>query len=345
MSVRKCTAFLFLVAAYSVAQNRPSVIGEGWGLDHIIFGMPNAETVEDIFGTKLGFSPVPGNRFPGQGLEQAIVSLPPAYLEFLWPYQKPTDADELTARLLQKVGAGGGPFSYNIDVSPVQQATNTMRRLGISVTLPPSRIRRTPDGKEAPGAWQFISIDSDDQKAHPFGVPGGPGVGWLEYTDNADRLTPDRFRRSREQAEKAVPDLRRLAGEIHPNTARKVLSVWVVVPEIADAARQNELFGLTGRGTRYFEAVGEKGSAFQCGQGTLVFFQPMNQTSPLAVLVKKSGYGLFGVSIAVADIKKAEQIVEQGTGRKFSIERAEGRSGFVVPAELAAGTFVEFVQQ
>ncbi len=342
--MKTCFALFLISVPALTAQSDPSVIGSGWGLDHIIIALPNPGAVKEVFAAKLGFTPFGGNKFPSQGLDQAIVALPPAYVELLWPYQKPVDADSSDA-VVKKAEAGGGPASYNVDVSPVDQAADAMRRFGLRVTLPPSRTTRTPDGKEAPGNWQFIGIDPQDRAAAILGVPGGAGVGFLEYGNNSDKLKPERFQTMRERAEREIPDPRRLAGEIHANTARKLLSVWVAVPNIEKAVAQAGRFGFREGGQSYFKAVGENGQEVQCGQGTIVFFEPTKQKSPFAAFVKKEGLGPFGISVSVADLKTAQRVVQEGTHSKFGIQRSGTHMSFVVPSELAAGTFVEFVQQ
>jgi hypothetical protein len=264
----------------------------------------------------------------------------------MWPYQKPaTNARPIAGLIRKKVESGGGPVAYNLDVSPAEQAADAMRRLGLRVNLPTSPTVRTPDGKEAPGAWQFIDIESQDQAGQPVGVPGGVGVGFLEYRANSDHLKPERFQRALERAEREVPDARRVAGELHANTARKLLSVWIAVPSVAEAVKQAGRFGFAAGGERRFKELGEKGQEVQCGQGTLIFFEPVHQNSPLAVLVRKQGLGPFGISVAVADLKTAQRIVQQGTQAKFGIQYTGSRASFIVPAGLAAGTFIEFVQQ
>jgi hypothetical protein len=341
--MRACLALCLTVVPALTAQINPSVIGSGWGLDHVIVAVPDPGAVKDVFGAKLGFTPFAGNKFPSAGLDQAIIGLPPAYVELLWPYEESKDAANPVRK---KAEAGGGPAAYNLDVSPVEQAADAMRRLGLTVTLPPSGTTRTPDGKEQPGPWQFIGIDPQDQAAAISGVPGGTGVGILEYRNNSDRLTPERFQIMRERAERENPDPRRLAGEVHANTARKLRSVWVAVPSVDKAVAQAARFGFKAAGgQRDFKALGEKGREVQCGHGTIVFFAPTHPDSPLAALVKKQGPGPFGISVSVADLKTARRVVQDGTHAKFAIERAGSQSGFIVPADLAAGTFVEFVQQ
>lgn len=344
MSPKSYAVLLLCVPAFVAAQPKLPVIGEGWGLDHVIIGLTNPDAVKDVFNAKLGFAAIPGNKFPTTGLQQAIIHLPPAYLELLWFYQKP--ANDSNSNPYQRIfESGGGPTSYNIDVFPIEQAVDGIERLGSTVTLPPSQTVRSPDGKEQPGPWQFLRIDPKDLATHPLGVPGGRGVGFLEYRNNAERLGPERFQTARDQAEKEVPDPRRPAGEIHANTARKLLAVWVAVPNIAEAVQQSARMGFAARGERFVKELGEKGHEVQCGQGTILFFQPLNRKGSLSPLVTKRGFGPFGLSVAVADLKVAQQVVQQGTNAKFAIQQTENRKSFVVPEELAAGSFIEFVQQ
>jgi hypothetical protein len=52
-----------------------------------------------------------------------------------------------------------------------------------------------------------------------------------------------------------------------------------------------------------------------------------------------------GISVEVADLNTAQRIVKQGTHVKFGIQHLGRRKSFIVPAEIAAGTFIEFVQE
>jgi hypothetical protein len=140
-----------------------------------------------------------------------------------------------------------------------------MRRLGLKVSLPPSNTRLV-NGKEEPGPWQFITMSPEDQQRFPLGVPGGPGVGFLEYRDNADRLTPRDAQARRERAEREVPDARRPPGEIHSNTARTLRSVWVAVSTVAEAVKQSQRFGFAPGAERQLAALGARGREVQCGR-------------------------------------------------------------------------------
>jgi hypothetical protein len=61
--------------------------------------------------------------------------------------------------------------------------------------------------------------------------------------------------------------------------------------------------------------------------------------------VDKQGFGLFGISIGAADLKTAQRIVQQGTHAKFNIQQPGNQVSFIVPSDLAGGTFLEFVQE
>ena len=337
---------LIVAAGLVAAQSPTSVIGNGWGLDHVIVAVSSPDVVKQVFVNELGFSPITRNQFPASGLENTIVVLPPvAYIELAWPYQPPgAGARPVTFLVRQTLEAGGGPAAYNLDVSSAEGAADAMRRLGLRVSLSASVVAKGADGKETRAPWQFADIDPSDQAMQPYGVPGGPGVGFLEYQNQADRLKPERFQMALDRAAREAPDPRRSAGEIHPNTARKLLSVWVVVPDAADAVKQAGRFGFAPT-KNHPKALGEEGQEVQCGEGTIVFFEAAHPNSALAILVKKRGLGPFGISVGVADLKTAQRIVQEGAHASFEIQHAENRMSFVVPSQVAAGTVFEFVQQ
>jgi hypothetical protein len=331
--------FTALVISAAHAQSLPkSVLGEGWGLDHIVIGLSDPLVANDTFGAKLGFSVLSGIKFPTDGLQNAAIVMFPAYIELIWPYQKLTNQK---GRLAERIALGGGPGEYNIDVSPAAETAVTFRGLGLTVTLPPSKTTLGPDGKEQPGPWQFVGISAEDTVKVPVGVPGGPGVGFLEYRNNAQHLAPDRLQSLRERLERDAPDARRLPGEFHANTARRWVSVWVAVPSVAEAVKQSERFGFAPGAERQLAALGAHGRQVACGRGSIVFWEPVNNASLLASLIKKYGLGPFGIGVEVADLRKAHQIAELGTQSKLPIDR----NSFVVPGDLAGGTWIEFVQQ
>jgi len=345
---------LFVARAVPAQTQAKSLIGNGWGLDHVIVAQRSFDDATQIFGAKLGFSFAPGNKFPDQGLENGPVLLPPAYLELMWIYDPEKNAaavkaagpgGPLAATLRRIQAQGGAIISYNIDVSPVEQAASFVRARGFKVSLPPSPTTLR-DGKQQPGAWQFLNISYEDSKATPpVGVPGGPGVGFLEYRNNGDRLTEDRLRQARERIERETPDPRRKPGDLHANTARKLKSVWVAVSDLQQTVKHAEAWGFAPGRERTLGELGARGREVQCGQGTIVFWEADKEGGPLSTIVRSGGLGPFGVSVGVEDLNRAHDIAEHGTGRQLHIEKNQGRDRFLVSAEAAGGIWVEFVQE
>src|SRR5580658_7824991 len=99
--------FTALVISAAHPQSLPkSILGEGWGLDHIVIGLSDPLVAKDTFGAKLGFSVLPGIKFPADGLQNATIAMLPAYIELIWPYQTSTNQK---GRLAERIGLGGGP--------------------------------------------------------------------------------------------------------------------------------------------------------------------------------------------------------------------------------------------
>jgi hypothetical protein len=341
-TMHKLIACSLLLAGMLHAQSAPqSLIGKGWGLDHVIVFQASPNGARQTFAEKLGFSIVSGNKFPDQGLENGPVLLPPAYLELMWAYDpekaasaaKANGAKEEEIRAMQE--KGGGILAYNIDVSPIAQAADFMRKAGFQVDLPPS-ITTIRDGKEQRGPWQFLQISADRNREPAAGIPGGQGVGILEYADNVDRLSTERLTQTRERIEHDAPDPRRKAGDLHANTAKKLESVWVAVANLQEGVKQSELLGLKPLRERTLESIAARGREVQCGQGTIVFWEgAKDRNLPL---------GPFGVSIGVDDINRAHEIAEKGMGRQLRLEKYDGRTRFLVPPDGAGGIWLEFVQ-
>lgn len=343
-----------LVAQAAPAQTQPrSLLGKGWGLDHVIVAQRSFNDAQRVFGANLGFSFAPDNKFPDQGLENGPILLPPAYLELMWIYDPEKNAaavnaagpgSPINATLRRLREQGGAISSYNIDVSAIEDAASFLRERGMKVSIPPS-VTTLRDGKQQRGPWQFLAISYDDPKAAPpVGVPGGLGVGFLEYRNNDEHLSEDHLRQNRERIERDIPDPRRKAGDLHANTAKKLESVWVAVSDLPQAVKQAETLGFAPGRERTLAELGARGREVQCGQGTVVFWSAATETGPLSAMVK-NGAGPFGISIGVEDLNRAHEIAEQGTGRRLAIENKQGRKRFLVPSDAAGGIWVEFVQE
>jgi hypothetical protein len=324
-----------------------SILGDGWGLDHFLIALADPGSVSSIFVTKLGFTIFPGGVKSPSGDENAVIRLGPQFMELLWFYDRKKamgSGDEFSKLLLRTADQGGGPVGYVIDIAPIERIAAELRERGMKVDLPQSRtILR--EGKEVTADWQFLTISDTGHGASERGVPGGADAGFIDYGSVVRQriLDPGRTQRHRERAEKEFPDPRRRAGEVHPNTARRMRSVWVAVSSVSDALKQAELFGFAAVAEHEDKLLGARGREVQCGLGAIIFWESVKPGAPLAALIKQKGVGPFGLSIEVADLKVAHQIIEDGMHKKFPFEGS--RKSFIVPAELTAGTWIEFAER
>jgi hypothetical protein len=203
--------------------------------------------------------------------------------------------------LRRSVDEGGGIFQYNIDVSAIQSVAETIRMRGFKVSLPQGRPRII-DGKETPAPFQFMF--ATEETPPPFGVPGGDGVGFIEYHNNSVTRRPP---------------------EDHANTSQRLLTVWVAVPDAAAAQKECERFGLKPLARRLSSGLGARGREIECGRGSITFWETASQSGPLAVRLKQKGPGPFGFSVGVSDVQTAHRLAAQGIPTKLAMESREGR--------------------
>jgi hypothetical protein len=359
MSPGTLSTALVLACGAAAAQVSPQpLIGKGWGLDHVQITQPSDAEARETYATRLGFSVPPSSRSPEMGLEGTSISLPPSYLEIGLIYDRERASAyfrEMTPGLARQAGMAnyaavlsrlqnkeGFIRGYFIDVAPVEDAAAFLRLVGKKVTLPPPPTYLV-DGKQQPGGWQDLFIE--EEPSVPAGVPGGPGIGFVEYRNNESRIaTEARLRQVRERIEKNSPDDRRKPGDLHANTARKLSAVWIAVPNVEDAVRRAQSIGLAPGRERKLSALGAFGREVSCGQSQIVYWNASSDDSPLATAVRRQGPGPFGVSVGVSDLNRAHEIVEKGTGKHFQIDRSGAQPAFLVSPEDAGGIWIEFVQ-
>jgi catechol 2,3-dioxygenase-like lactoylglutathione lyase family enzyme len=309
------------LAPLAIAEGNESILGSGWGLDHIEVAVSDPKAARDMY-QNLGFT-LSRAVAAAAGVEHSAIFFEPAYIEFIWfgGAGEPDTGRASYRQLRRAVDAGGGIFQYNIDASPIQGAADMLRMRGLNVRLPQA-APRIIDGKETPAPWQFM-FATEERNAPVIGVPGGDGVGFIEYRNNS---------------------VTRRKPTDHSNTARRLLSVFVAVPDVAAAQKECGRLGFKPLDQRQSSALGARGREVQCGTGSITFWEPSGESSTLGVLLKQKGPGPFGFSVGVASLQTAHQLVEQGTHKNLRIESRSGHKSFTVPGELTGGLWVEFLQ-
>lgn len=326
------------------ADNEKSILGSGWGLDHIEIAVSSGEAARETYFRKLGFT-VSADTSMVPGVRHSLISLGVPYIELLWlggPGQAQLDAPP--ARLFRlSLDHGGGIFQYNIDASDIERVRDRLSNMGFDVNLEPST--RILNGKQEPAPWRFLyAIDNRNGTVPPPGVPGGDAVGIIEYRNNSGPALLEGREIRRKQNPAPQEDPRLAAGEDHVNTARQLRSVWVAVPDASAAVKQSVSLGFAAIGNTQSSALGAVGQQVACGQGSIEFWEPASRGGQLASLLKQKGPGPFGFSVGVADLRRAHDVAQEGFQTKLAIEDQSDRKSVSVPGGLTGGVWVEFVQ-
>lgn len=340
MTRRELIAFA-TAAPIAFADNEKSILGAGWGLDHIEIVVSSGEAAKETYFRKLGFTVSPDASVAG--VQRSGIFFGPPYIEFFWlrGVGKPELESPLALKLRRSLDHGGGIFQYNIDTSNIETVRERLSGMGLNVNLQQPRTR-TRNGKEEPAAWRLLYA-KDERAAPPPGVPGGDAVGIIEYRDNSVSARLEQVRQNFLPSD-LPKDPRRAAGEDHANTARRLRAVLVAVPDVGAAVAKSVSFGLVAAGKRQSSAIGAVGQQVECGQGYIEFWEPASRDGQLATLLRQKGPGPFGFAVGVASVGIAHDIAQEGFQTKLPIEDQHDRRSLTVSGSLTDGVWVEFVQ-
>ncbi len=306
------------------ARAEDSLIGNGSGLDHIGIVGAHLLDLEQAFRERLGFSLYSGSRYP-TGVYNALVPFQgtPAYLELLSFYKQVDRSDLATAYLEDRMRVGGPAF-FAVNCAPIEGTAARLRDHGFTLIGPRGRTVLR-NGKEEPAPYQIVRVNEDL-------IGPKESLSFIEYRNNAERLGPERLANVRKR-------LQQPSGEFHPNTARRLESVWVAVRDLNQATEVMRRMGFTSGAVRQAPLLFATGREFLCGGGMIVLWAPRGRGTMDGVLNQR-GEGPFGMTLEVLDINAARRTLERG-GTKLKPEWVTDH-GFIIPPEISGGSWMEF---
>lgn len=192
------------------------------------------------------------------------------------------------------------------------------------------------EGETTPPPPQYYTVDPAKPRA---GQKGNPmPVGFIEWVSSERR------------------DKRRAAGEMdHPNTAMGLHAVWFAVHDVEAQLRMFRDAGLESGESREVKFLSAHGREVKAGQGVLLLLESSNKDGLLAKYLSEqvgpSGRcncpddeRVIGFRIEVADLAKARQLAESGTGRKLETYKGFYGTSFLLPPEVTHGVWKEMFQ-
>jgi catechol 2,3-dioxygenase-like lactoylglutathione lyase family enzyme len=104
----------------------------------------------------------------------------------------------------------------------------------------------------------------------------------------------------------------------HPNTARRLYSVWFAVRDLEASLKNIQDAGFKPGETREAKFLGAKGREVKAGNGYMLILQSIDKNGVLAKFLPDHRDGeIIGVSIEVSDVEKARSLIENRSGQKL----------------------------
>jgi catechol 2,3-dioxygenase-like lactoylglutathione lyase family enzyme len=326
MRIHLHLAALLLIVVPLPAQtaSAPSqtLVGQGWGIDHVGVGVRDlAQTQHDY--EQLGFKVGKGGHFPG-GVSNSIVSFQNnSYLELLtFTGGTPVGWASEVADFLKK---HEGAMFLGIDVSSAKAAADYLRAHDFDVEGPdPGSIMKEGETTPPPPMWYDVSTaDKPAANKKKFSLP----FFLVEY------LTAER--REKRRAEGLMD---------HPNTAMGIHAAWFAVHDTEAQVGTLRDAGLEAGESREAKFLSAHGREVKAGQGMLLLLESSDKNGAVTKYLSDHDEGIVGLSVEVADLGKARQLAESGTGKKLETYKGFYGTSFLLPPEVTHGVWIEMFQ-
>jgi catechol 2,3-dioxygenase-like lactoylglutathione lyase family enzyme len=299
-------------------------LGDGRGIDHVasLVRLENFDSQVNVLTQQLGFSATAALLSPFGAKNRLIWFNDLSYLEV----DAFTELNGFTAPFLDFLDHHEGVKFYGTQVVDATQATAFLTQAGYANTGPipaaPLTIESTGQVVGLTPLWSSIVLLS----------PVAPDNSnfFLDY-DEA-------------QVQQMFVDFPVLAPRPHPNTARKIDTLWLVVSDLDAAIAFYEGLGLDVQFKhKKIHYLGARGAEVRYHNATLALLEP-DGPGLVADFAADRGEGILGASIEVANLDTAHNFVQSHTGLTLPIFKDKGRSRFLIPASLTHGVLIEMVE-
>lgn len=300
-------------------KHKPSVLGKGRGIDHVIVAVRDLEAAKDVYRDTLGFTVPPrGEVFVlPSGLALSEASFEGNYLEWRAIHDR-DKATRLRPQYVNFLEKHEGALILVLNVSSARSTADFLRARSFNIWGP----EPAPFMAEETASPAFWSLGFNEAV-----LPCD-----LVFAEYAPSLE-ERFRRANPEE-----------WQRHANTARAIKSVWIAVRELKTATKAYEAVGLLAGKKRNLPALGAIGREIQAGQGIILLLQPQGKDGQVAAFLAARGEGIMGISIEVSNLDAARALLEKNTARRFTPYAGPYGKSILIPAEFAHGVSIEMFQ-
>jgi catechol 2,3-dioxygenase-like lactoylglutathione lyase family enzyme len=305
-------------AQESAKASKSGVFGSGHGLDHVGVAVRDLEAAKKDYRDVLGFTVFAGGKHPNGSRNSGPV-LESGYLELITFWDRTKAQGAMLAKFLEK---HEGALFVGLDVFPVDDTAMLLRARGVKIQGPEAgSIGDDPEQHDQPPSltWSLVGLDTGAVPAAHLPAKSTDALFFIQYQG---------------------------VGTVHPNTAKTLASVWMAVSDLETSVRAYESMGLHPVRKLAAPPLGARGQEIEAGQGTILLFEPENSTGKVAsFLAERGAEGIMGVSIEVASLQTARNLLESNTKRQFKPYDGPYGLSILIPPELTHGVWIEFFQK
>jgi len=276
-------------------------------VDHVIIGVADLTEAARDYETRLAFHVSAGGAHPNLGTQNRLVVLDPEYIELI--ARLPGRAPAVDSPITSMFARAPGPIGFALASDDIEADVSAMRARGVPVSGPVEGRLEGPHGTGR--GWRMAYVDDD----------AGLGLeAWrLPFVIQHDSAGAERLARI---AQPGGP-------RPHANGAARLARVTVAVGDLAAGLRAYALaFGLEPADEGEDAMLGARTVLLPLAQGAIVLAAPLADDGPLTRGLAAHGEGLFGITVAVADLQGA---VNQLRGRGIGV-RVDEREGVLLAA-------------
>jgi catechol 2,3-dioxygenase-like lactoylglutathione lyase family enzyme len=302
------------------------LLGEGHGIDHVVFAVRDLDAGQNFFVDSLGFTRAPRAQFPGVANTEFWFS-DTTYLELITVTDR-AQAMSFMPQLPEFLDRHErGAMYLGLDVASAGHAVQYLTELGFEM-LGPLAGSAALEGLDEPppDMWYYVMFG---QAAVPANA-----IFFIEY----DRATLDVLAEQH-------PELAPQRFMSHPNTALGIQAVWMAVHDVAAAAAAYESVGLPAGPVLERNFFTDRVRKIETGHGDILLLEPTEEDGFTARFMETRGEGIMGVSLRVASLARAREVMAPGiAGRLIPYAGFYGGAFLVQPA-LTRGLWIEFFEE
>jgi methylmalonyl-CoA/ethylmalonyl-CoA epimerase len=296
--------------------SKAAIFGSGNGLDHVGVAVRDLETAKKDYRDVLGFTVFAGGKHPnGSRNSVAVLETGYRYLELITFWDRTKAQGAMLAKFLEK---HEGALFVGLNVFPLDDTAKLLRARGVNIRGPEAgSLSGDPEQHDQLFAWRLVGLETGAVPAAHLPTKSTDAVFFIQ-----DQST------------------------VHPNTAKTLASVWMAVSDLEASVRAHESMGFRPARRLAAPQLAARGEEIEAGQGTILLLGPENSTGRVAsFLAERGAEGIMGVSIEVASLQTARNLLESNTKRQFKSYDGPYGQSILIPPELTHGVWIEFFQK